>query len=157
MSSYTQILTLIFVLTASCGLELQISAQKIQIPNETTEIESIQQNHAQDNELSSVQEKNSFANKSDLASSNEIDNNKSERQVTTTRELTHKSAVVNTKLGDDRILGILIEALNVIKTPKCYKDLNYTIDAVRKQKPWAIASEFFFILIFFACVQNKRF
>lgn len=144
MSSYKKIFVHFCILTLSYGLELPITAQN---ETELEPIHSIQQNHTQDNNLT-VQEKNSFTNKSDLSNNNnEIDNNnKSERQVTPSQELTHKS-VVNTKLGDDRILAILAEALNVIKSPKCYKDLNYTIDAIRKQRPWAIASKFVHIFI----------
>lgn len=137
MSSYKQKLTFFFVLVSVlCG------GQEVSNP-ENDHIIRIPQNYAQDNELL-VQEVHSVTNKSigDL-SRDEIDsknNNKHESERQVTRELTYKS-VVNTKLGDDRILSILTEALHVIKTPKCYKDLNYTIDAIRKQKPWAIASK----------------
>lgn len=138
MSSYKQIQTLFFVLTVACGLELPNTKRNLN-ESELDHIIRIPQSHAQDNELL-VQELNSFTNKSDLSTSDdEIDNinnnnNESERQVT-------RKSMLNTKLGDDRILSILAEALHVIKTTKCYKDLNYTIDAMRKQKPWAIASK----------------
>lgn len=140
MSSYKQKLTFFFVLVSVLGSGA--SGQEVSKP-ENVHIIRIPQNYAQDNELL-VQEVHSVTNKSsgDL-SRDEIDsknNNKHESERQVTRELTYKS-VVNTKLGDDRILSILTEALHVIKTPKCYKDLNYTIDAIRKQKPWAIASK----------------
>lgn len=142
MSSYKQILTLFFVLTVACGLEPP-NTERILNESELDHIIRIPQSHAQDNELL-VQESHSFTNKSDLKS-DEIDNinnnnNESERQVT-------RKSMLNTKLGDDRILSILAEALHVIKTTKCHKDLNYTIDAMRKQKPWAIASK---------CVHFKK-
>lgn len=140
MSSYKQKLTFFFVLVSV--LCSGASGQEVSNP-ENDHIIRIPQNYAQDNELL-VQEVHSVTNKSSVdLSRDEIDsknNNKHESERQVTRELTYKS-VVNTKLGDDRILSILTEALHVIKTPKCYKDLNYTIDAIRKQKPWAIASK----------------
>lgn len=127
-----QVFGIIILFLSICDLEY---AQIIQ--NNTNVDPEILQNNALENELT-VEEKIILTNKSDLV--NKLIDSKSERHLVIQQETQNNNK--NTKLGDDRILAILTEALNAIKTPKCYKDLNYTIDAIRQQKPWAIASKF---------------
>lgn len=43
--------------------------------------------------------------------------------------------------NNERILKLLVESLEVIRTPQCLMDLNATIDGIKHRKPWAIASK----------------
>lgn len=51
---------------------------------------------------------------------------------------------------EDIVMQRITEAVDSVRTPKCFKDLNDTITAIFQLKPWAVASTYFILLFIYS-------